>query len=772
MLADVRGYLALGDESYRKGYSEARRAFEANLVTLETLAQRGNTTSLISTTPENYIRRLETLRAYFVEWSRFPMHLFALHDDQLEREPGLQMLIEKGTRPIALIVVSIKKIIETQRRREPTVENMALLGDIASFQASFFAMVSGLRGYVTTARQNFKFEYTTNLAINDRAMQRLLAKKAKLSSSQQKQLKLIANVRDQFLPLPEKIFDWVEGPRRRMDLFLFRKDAIPLAAIMLESLGDITADQQNILQAELEEGRVQLSNAQNRIVLIGIVAMVLALILAYVFRAKIVGPVRRLTAAAHRLGTGNLTARAPVESGDEIGILARTFNEMSAKLADTLDDLERRRKKQKKIAKTLHRQNVYLGALHDTTLGLIRRLDLTELLSDLITRAGRLLDTPHGYIYLVDSTGSVLERHLGVGAFSNTIGHHLRPNKGVAGKVWQTGEPLTVNEYNTWAERATSAEYEVTIRAIMGVPLKSGADVIGVLGMAYDIASDKLFGEDEVELLSRFAELASISLDNARLYTATQEAKRQTDEELTEAANYVKQMLPLPLNDGPVSIDWRFVPSASLGGDAFGYQWIDDDNLAVYLVDVSGHGVGAALLSVSIMNVLRSQTLSETDFSKPDEVLSTLNDAFPGEKHNDMFFTIWYGVYTKSTRTLSYASGGHPPALLISASEKQRFEMIPLRTKNNVIGAMPNVTYHNKKQLIPANSHLFIFSDGVYEHRRTDGSMWRLDEFSDFMFSLSIENRSKLERLHCHAKELCVEKSFEDDFTILEVAFE
>ncbi len=158
MLADVRGYLALGDESYRKGYSEARRAFEANLVTLETLAQRGNPTSLISTTPENYIRRLEKLRAYFVEWSRFPMHLFALHDDQLEREPGLQMLIEKGTRPIALIVVSIKKIIGTQRRREPTVENMALLGDIASFQASFFAMVSGLRGYVTTARQNFKFE--------------------------------------------------------------------------------------------------------------------------------------------------------------------------------------------------------------------------------------------------------------------------------------------------------------------------------------------------------------------------------------------------------------------------------------------------------------------------------------------------------------------------------------------------------------------------------------------------------------------------------------
>jgi serine phosphatase RsbU (regulator of sigma subunit)/CHASE3 domain sensor protein len=771
MLADVRGYLALGEESYRKGYTEARGAFETNLATLETLSHQADPTSLTATIPQNSIRRLETLKAHFADWSRLPMRLFTLHDDQLEREPGLQMLIEKGNRPIALIVVSIKKIIETQRRREPTVENMALLGDIASFQASFFAMVSGLRGYVTTARNNFKFEYTTNLTINDRALERLVAKEANLSGSQQKRLKMITNVRGSFLPLPGKMFDWVEGPRRRMDLFLFRKDAIPLAKQMLKLLDEMAADQQNLLQTDLTEGRDRLMATQWQILIGGIVALFVGLALAAMFRENIAGPVRRLTRVTEQIGTGDLTARATVESGDEIGKLARTFNKMSAKLEETLEDLNRRRKKQKKIAKTLHRQNVYLGALHDTTLGLIRRLDITELLSDLITRAGHLLDTPHGYIYLVDPTALALERHLGVGAFSNTIGHHMGPNEGVAGKVWQTGEPLVVNEYNSWPERMKSAEYEVTISAIMGVPLTSGPDVIGVLGMAYDIASDKRFGQDEVELLSRFGELASISLDNARLYTATQEAKRQTDKELREAANYVKQMLPAPLNDGPVRIDWRFEPSASLGGDSFGYQWIDDDNLAVYLLDVSGHGVGAALLSVSILNALRSQTLSETEFKNPGDVLSALNGAFPGEKHNDMFFTIWYGVYTKSTRTLNYASGGHPPALLFSASKKQRFEMIPLRTKNNVIGAMPNATYHSKKRFIHANSNLFIFSDGVYEHRKTDGSMWRLDEFSDFMFNLSTKSRSRLQRLHSYAKDLCVEKNFQDDFTILEVAF-
>lgn len=772
MLADVRGYLALGDDSYRKGYSDARLDFEANLTTLAILSHPAGLASLATPISQDYTRRLELLKASFAEWSRLPEHLFTLHDDQLQREPALKMLIKDANRPIAQIVVSIKKIIETQRRREPTADNMALLGDMANFQASFFAMVSGLRGYVTTARNNFKFEYSSNLAINERAMERLLASEAKLSSSQQRQLKLIGNVRNSFLPLTGKIFEWVEGDRRRMDLFLFRTRAIPLAGTMLKILGEITADQQDLLEAELNDGRLKLSEAQSRIVITGIVAMALALLLAYVFRANIIGPVRRLTRAAHRLGAGDLTAQAHVESEDEIGILARTFNEMGARLASTLEDIEKRRKKQKKIAKALRRQNVYLGALHDTTLGLISRLDLTELLSDLLVRAGKLLDTPHGYIYLVDSTGSALERNLGVGAYSKTIGQRLQPNEGVAGKVWQTGEPQVVDDYNTWEERARNVEYDVTVRAIMGVPLKSGSEVTGVLGMAYDVDADKQFGKDEVKILSRFGELASISLDNARLYTATQEAKRKTDEELTEAANYVKEMLPRPLNDGSIRIDWRFVPSASLGGDAFGYDWIDADNLAVYLLDVSGHGVGAALLSISILNVLRSRTLSDTDFRSPEEVLSALNDAFPGEKHNDMFFTIWYGVYNKSTRILNYASGGHPPALLFSASGDQKFELIPLRTRNNVIGALKDVAYQNKKQPIRNNSSLFVFSDGVYEHRKPDGSMWRLEEFSDFMSNLSTRSRSILDELHNHAKDLYVDNNFEDDFTILEIVFD
>ena len=530
MLADVRGYLALGDKSYREGYSDSRAAFEEDLKTLDQLGRQSPESKDQFAVPENYGPRLDALKSSFFEWVKLPEQLFTLRDDQLEREPGLKLLIKEGSRPIAQIVVAIKKMIETQRRREPTTRNTALFADMAAFQSSFFAMVAGLRGYVTTARTNFKFEYTSNLVINRRAMQRLLAGEANLSGPQTKQLKLIATVHEGFLSLPERIFEWVEGDRRRMDLFLFRTRAVPPAKIMLQLLGEISAEQQRLLQSDLSEGRIQLTETQRQLVLTGFVAFVLALGLVFVFRANIVGPIQRLTRVAQRVGSGDLSAQARQESLDEIGTLARTFNEMNARLRETLDDLEERRKKEEATAETFRRQNEYLGALHDTTLGLMSRLDLGELLSDLTARAGQLLNTRHGYIYLVDEGGQTLERKIGVGAYKSSIGLTLEPQVGVAGRVWQNGEPLVINGYDTWEGRATVYEYEVTIRAIMGVPLKSGDDVIGVLGMAYDAESQRSFGAGEVELLSRFAQLASIALDNAQLYTTAQEAMTRTEE--------------------------------------------------------------------------------------------------------------------------------------------------------------------------------------------------------------------------------------------------
>ena len=137
-------------------------------------------------------------------------------------------------------------------------------------------------------------------------------------------------------------------------------------------------------------------------------------------------------------------------------------------------------------------------------------------------------------------------------------------------------------------------------------------------------------------------------------FEALRRSQQLLADDLEQAARYVQSLLPEPL-DERVKAEWRFIPSASLGGDAFGYHWLDDDLFVVYLLDVAGHGVGAALLSVSVLNILRSGSLRRTDFADPGQVLTRLSDAFPTQDHGGKYFTIWYGAYRPSTRELRYA---------------------------------------------------------------------------------------------------------------------
>ena len=92
--------------------------------------------------------------------------------------------------------------------------------------------------------------------------------------------------------------------------------------------------------------------------------------------------------------------------------------------------------------------------------------------------------------------------------------------------IWQTGEPLVVDDYDVWSGRAGTNQ-QSPVRTLMAVPLKSGDQVVGAIGLARDPGDDRTFGTEEVELLSRFAQLASVALDNARLYAAAQETQRR-----------------------------------------------------------------------------------------------------------------------------------------------------------------------------------------------------------------------------------------------------
>ena len=105
---------------------------------------------------------------------------------------------------------------------------------------------------------------------------------------------------------------------------------------------------------------------------------------------------------------------------------------------------------------------------------------------------------------------------------------------------------------------------------------------------------------DKLELVARVkyhARAYKTLLERNEAYQTLAVTQHQMAEELATAARYVQSLLPKPLKGDSVNANWKFVPSSQLAGDMFGYHWLNPEKLAVYLLDVSGHGVGSSLMS-------------------------------------------------------------------------------------------------------------------------------------------------------------------------------
>jgi sigma-B regulation protein RsbU (phosphoserine phosphatase) len=274
---------------------------------------------------------------------------------------------------------------------------------------------------------------------------------------------------------------------------------------------------------------------------------------------------------------------------------------------------------------------------------------------------------------------------------------------------------------------------------------------------------------DKVELIARIRHHSKgyISLlERNEAYRALQESQKALADELARAAEYVISLLPPPLAVGDIRTEWSFVPSAQLGGDAFGYHALDEDHFALYLLDVCNHGVGPALLSVQALNVLQNQMLPGVDYRDPSQVLTAINDAFPMERHNNLYFTIWYGVYNRTSRLLRFGNAGHPPALLLTPDG----QAVDLIKRNLMIGGMPDIDYKSDSRVVEPGARLFLFSDGVYEVAPPGGEYWQFSDFRDYMAGLPAAG--EIESLLAHVRAMGGREVLADDFSMVKVTFD
>ena len=179
---------------------------------------------------------------------------------------------------------------------------------------------------------------------------------------------------------------------------------------------------------------------------------------------------------------------------------------------------------QKHFEAVLKRQNTYLNILHTTAVE--ASLDLGQdnpILETVLKQAMEITKTSHGYIYLLLTDSSKLVVQVATGVFKAYMGREVTRQEGIAGTVWKTSMPVNVANYDAWKNRLTDIPKGV-LRAAVGIPIKSKGDIIGVMALGHDKPAGR-FNDEQKQALEQLADLASIILNNTRLFEELQESE-------------------------------------------------------------------------------------------------------------------------------------------------------------------------------------------------------------------------------------------------------
>lgn len=222
---------------------------------------------------------------------------------------------------------------------------------------------------------------------------------------------------------------------------------------------------------------------------------------------------------------------------------------------------------------------------------------------------------------------------------------------------------------------------------------------------------------DQAELLARVQTHLKISSLTRELMVKNEELiqkQKYLDEDLKAAAEIQRSLLPgeqLKLKN--LDISWQCLPCDLVGGDIFNILPIENNYAAFYMIDVSGHGVPSAMVTVSVSQHLHEANKNENvnRLLSPSSVLKTLDQLFPVERFNK-FMTMFYMVINFDTGELKYSNAGHPPPILVHPTTS--YELL---TKGGpVVGINEGFPFSEATIQLQKGDKVFLYTDGIIEH--------------------------------------------------------
>jgi len=348
-----------------------------------------------------------------------------------------------------------------------------------------------------------------------------------------------------------------------------------------------------------------------------------------------------------------------------------------------------------------------LYALLDLSKALSSQVDLEQLLDIIVQKASSVIDAERTRIFLYDPERQILWTRTGQGSAAERT--EIPIGSGVAGYVAATLQLANITDAPR--DPRFRAESGRLAGSILSSPvLDSKGKLLGIIESVNKTTASR-FDEQDESLMRALAAHVGVAIERANLTEIYLESER-LDQSLRLASEIQMRMLPAGTvetpDSAPFAIHAYVQPARLVGGDFYDFFW-NDQRLYFCIGDVSGKGIGAALVMAVSKTLLRAHATLQGD---PAKVVSAVNARLYEETDTNMFVTALCGFLDLSDGRLLYTNAGHDRPLVLSAGSTLR----TLDSKPGLaMGIIPGFVYSVQEASLRQGEALFLYTDGVTE---------------------------------------------------------
>jgi sigma-B regulation protein RsbU (phosphoserine phosphatase) len=418
----------------------------------------------------------------------------------------------------------------------------------------------------------------------------------------------------------------------------------------------------------------------------------------------------------------------------------------------------------KEIAR-LRREIERSRRLADASYALHTTLDLDELLGLILDAAKAGVAADRGTVFLVTEDGKELWSRVltGDGAFEI----RLPIGKGIAGTVAATGEAVRLADARkdprfdaSWDEKSG-----YVTRQLLTAPIRHReGKVIGVFQLLNKQEGD--FEDKDEEFLEALSVHAALAVENARLHKAALEKERQ-DREIGIARDVQRAFQPerQERSTGCLRAAGLNFLCEDASGDYYDFFDLPDGRLAAVVGDVSGHGLGSAIVMAQARSLLRAYASTVEDLSK---VMTLLNDHLADDIADGRFMSLFVAIADPASGEIEWHSTGHPPGMLRRAATG---EVESLASLGRVLGILPGASYPPARSVrLEQGDVLLLYTDGATEARDASGEMLEEEGLAKVLGRLAEQDPSRIvDGVRAALVEWTGKDTFDDDLTLVAV---